>query len=141
MSSLSFPVCKMLLTRCVVTREILLCSAEDESPVLRDHDCCNRRACEGQWRREGCECACPFSVLTRSYWSTPVAAAWEVPVCVLAPQEVCMGQHTHPLSFPSWGRSCQSAPWTPEAPWVTCTQSSLLRFTESLLGSVIPHIL
>lgn len=67
-------------------------------------------------RQRGRECAFHLSVLTLVLrGQSPASSLQEVPVCVLALQEVCMAPHTNLLSFPSGGRSCRSVPWTPKA--------------------------
>lgn len=63
-------------------------------------------------------------------------------MCVPALQEVCMGLHPYPLSFPSWGRSCRSIPWTPEAPLGDLHKnlSEPLKPTNHLLEPMSPQI-
>lgn len=93
---------------CVVTGESLLRSVEDETPRASSCPWVTVGAAVGEpkkasWGRGRCEYSCPFSVLTRSYWRGPCGSClvWEVPVCVPALKEVCLGQHTHPhFHFP-----------------------------------------
>lgn len=112
----------LLLTLSVVTREVL--PGRGGSP----HSCMTAvRGESGEARGGERAVSVPASpVLVGSCRADPAGSPLGGPSVCPSSKGSVHSQHTHPLSFPSWKRSCTSLPWTPETLWVTDTRTAPL---------------